>query len=300
MADHSRLRRRFDRLLGYRLQAGLVWLFIRAMRLLTPEQASDLGGALLRRLGPRLSRSRRMRRDIERALPELEPARVDAVMAQAWDNLGRNFAEYVHLDRIAAHFDRHVDLSGAEHLAALRDDGRPGIVFTGHFANWELCAMVSARQGVNLTYVFRKPNNPYVAAMLARARAPLGGTMVPKGREAARGLMAAVRAGGHVGLLVDQKLNEGPLVPFLGREARTGTVLADLALRYDAPAVPIRVIRTGAARFRVTVLPPVEIRRDGDVKADTLSAMAQVNALLADWVRDDPGQWMWQHRRWPD
>ena len=300
MADHGRLRRRFDRVLGYRLQAALVWLFIRAMRLLSPERASNLGGALLRALGPRLSRSRRMRRDIRRALPAVEPARVDEIVTQAWDNLGRTFAEYVHLDRIAADFDRHVDLTGGEYLRALVGDGRPGIVFTGHFANWELCAMVSARMGLDLTYVYRKPNNPYVATMLAKARAPLGGSMVPKGREAARGLMAAIRAGGHVGLPVDQKLNEGPLVPFLGREARTGTVLADLALRYDAPAVPIRVIRTGAARFRVTVLPPLQFVRTGDMKADTLAVMTQVNGLLEDWVRADPGQWMWQHRRWPD
>lgn len=300
MATHSRLRRKLDRLILYRLQAVAVWIFIQAMRLLTPEAASDLGGGLLRRLGPHLSRTRRMRRDIERALPELEPARVDAIIDQAWDNLGRNFAEYVHLDRIAAHFDRHVEMVGAEHLRALAEDGRPGIVFTGHFANWELCAMASARFGLALTYVFRKPNNPYVADMLARARAPLGGTMVPKGREAARGLMAAIRTGGHVGLLVDQKLNEGPAVPFLGREARTGTVLADLALRYDAPAVPIRVVRLGAARFRVTASPPLTLARTGDAKTDTLCAMRQVNALLGDWVREDPGQWMWQHRRWPD
>lgn len=300
MANHGRLRRRFDRVLGYRLQAGLVWLFIHAMRLLSPERASDLGGALLRRLGPRLSRSRRMRLDIQRALPGLEPAQLEAIIRQAWDNLGRNFAEYVHMDRIAADFDRYVELSGEEHLRTLVTDGRPGIVFSGHFANWELCVMVSARAGLHLTYVFRKPNNPYVARMLATARAPLGGAMVPKGREAAKGLMAAIRRGGHVGLLVDQKLNEGPAVPFLGRDARTGTVLADLALRYDAPAVAIRITRLGAARFRVTVLPPQEWHRTGDMHADTLAVMTQVNDLLGAWVKEDPGQWMWQHRRWPD
>ncbi|MFV3074177.1 lauroyl acyltransferase [Niveispirillum fermenti] len=300
MARHSRLRRRFDRLIGYRLQAALVWLFIRAMRIVPVERASGLGGGLLRRLGPLLSRSRRMRRDIAHALPDLEPAGIDAIITQAWDNLGRTFAEYVHLDRIAARYDAHVELLGAEHLRALVDDGRPGIVFTGHFANWELCAMTCARLGLDLTYVFRKPNNPFVADMLARARAPLGGTMVPKGREAARGLMAAIRAGGHVGLLVDQKLNEGPALPFLGRQAHTGTVLADLALRYDAPAVPIRVTRLGPARFRVEALPPLMFRRTGDARADTLDAMAQVNALLGEWVREQPGQWMWQHRRWPD
>lgn len=300
MANHSRLRRRLDRLFLYRLQAVAVWIFIKIMRRLSPEKASDLGGGLLRRLGPHLSRTRRMRRDIERALPDLEPARVDAIIGQAWDNLGRTFAEYVHLDRIAANFDRHVELIGGEHLQALASDGRPGIVFTGHFGNWEITGLTSARFGLNLTTVFRRPNNPYVAEMLSRARLVLGGTLVPKGRDAARGLISTIRTGGHVGLLVDQKLNEGPALPFLGREARTGTVLAELALRYDAPAVPVRVTRTGAARFRVTALPPLNLPRTGNLKADTLSAMRQVNTLLGDWVRDDPGQWMWQHRRWPD
>jgi KDO2-lipid IV(A) lauroyltransferase len=26
--------------------------------------------------------------------------------------------------------------------------------------------------------------------------------------------------------------------------------------------------------------------------------MAEVNARIAAWVEDDPGQWFWLHRRW--
>lgn len=300
MASHSTLRRRLDRLVLYRVQAGLVWLFITLMRALSPAAASDLGGVLLRHIGPFLSRTKRMRRDIARALPHLDPAQVEHVIRQSWDNLGRTYAEYAHLDRISADFDARVTLIGGEHLTAMANDGRPGIVFTGHFANWELCAISAARLGLPLTYVFRRPNNPYVAIMLAKARAALGGTMLPKGREAAKGLVAAVRAGRHVGLLVDQKLNEGLAVPFLGRDAMTGTLLADIALRHDAPAVPLRVTRIGPARFKVEAFAPLAFARTGNVKADQAAAMVQINDLLAAWIQDDPGQWMWQHRRWPD
>lgn len=300
MATHSQARRKFNRLVLYRVEAALAWIFMKSMRVMGPSAASNAGGFIMRNIGMWLPVTSRMRHNVARALPALSPAAVNDVVRDAWDNLGRNFAEYVHLDRIAAHYETHVDLIGGENLQALASDGVAGIVFTGHFANWELCAMSAARFGLDLTYVFRRPNNPYVADMLAQARAPLGGQMVPKGREAARGLMAAVRGGGHVGLLIDQKLNEGIPVPFLGRDAMTGTVLADLALRYDIPAVPIRVIRLGAARFRVEAMAPIRFARTGDMKADVAAAMRQLNDMLGEWVRDQPGQWMWQHRRWPD
>ncbi|WP_035708413.1 lipid A biosynthesis lauroyl acyltransferase [Niveispirillum irakense] len=300
MANHSQTRRKLKRLVLYRLEAAATWLFIKAMRLLSPERASDAGGWLMRVLGPRLPLSRQMRRNIARSLPELPATEQEKVLVEAWDNLGRNFAEYIHLDRIAANYETYVDLIGGEHLRALAEDGRPGIVFTGHFANWELCGITASRFGLELTYVFRRPNNPWVAEMLARARASLGGKMVPKGKEAARGLATTIRSGGHVGLLIDQKLNEGIPVPFLGRDAMTGTLLADLAVRYKAPAVPLRVIRLGAARFRVEALPPIEFTGGDTPKPDGTAIMTRLNEMLGEWVRERPGQWMWQHRRWPD
>lgn len=300
MAKRSDARRRWDRLVGYRLEAVGLALLFGLLRLLSLDAASALGGRLAGTLGPKLGASRRMRRAIARSFPDMPETEREAVLAGAWENFGRTMAEYAHLDTLARDWDRRVEMSGGEHLSALAADGRPGIAITGHFANWELAGMACARYGVALTFVFREPNNPYAARRLARARAPLGGTMVPKGRAAAKGLISAMRSGGHVGLLVDQKLNEGIPVPFLGRDAMTGTVMADLALRFDAPVVPVRVTRLEGARFRVEALPPLVFQRSGDQTADVAAAMAQVNALMEDWVRAAPGQWLWQHRRWPD
>ena len=76
--------------------------------------------------------------------------------------------------------------------------------------------------------------------------------------------------------------------------------LAELALRYDCPVVPARITRLKGARFRLTVLAPLELIRTGDHKADVAANMAQVNALMEQWVRDTPEQWLWLHNRWPD
>ncbi|QJE73887.1 lipid A biosynthesis lauroyl acyltransferase [Aerophototrophica crusticola] len=300
MANHSKARRRWDRTVGYRLEAAGLWLLLGLLRSLGIDRASAFGGWLARGFGPRSGASKKALRNIALAFPEMTPEQHRDILAGAWENFGRTMAEYVHLGTLAAEWDRRVELVGGEYLDQLAGDGRPGIAMTGHFANWELSALACARAGMELTFVFRQPNNPYAAALLAEARRPLGGTMVPKGREAARGLMTAIRKGGHVGLLVDQKLNEGIPVPFLGRDAMTGTVLADLALRYQAPVVPIRVVRLKGARFRVEVFPPLEFAKSGDMAADVRAVMGRVNDLLGDWVRAEPGQWLWQHRRWPD
>jgi KDO2-lipid IV(A) lauroyltransferase len=38
----------------------------------------------------------------------------------------------------------------------------------------------------------------------------------------------------------------------------------------------------------------------GDKQANVAALMGQVNELIEGWVRENPGQWMWVHRRWPD
>ncbi|HYC05208.1 MAG TPA: lipid A biosynthesis lauroyl acyltransferase [Azospirillaceae bacterium] len=301
MAKHSALRRRFDRTLGYRIEAAAVFLLFGFLKLLPADTASDFGGWVGRTLGPRLGASRKAARNLERALPELDGAAHRRILMASWDNLGRTMAEYPHLGTIAAEWDKRVEMRGAEHIRALAEDGKPGLCITGHFANWELAALACHKQGLDIAIVYRAPNNPWVDRLLARARGSLQAMLLPKGKEAARGLVATMRRGGHVGILVDQKLNEGIPVPFLGRDAMTGTLMADLALRHDAPVVPIRVVRQPrGARFRIEALPPLDLPRGGDRSEAVTACMLAANRLLEGWVRETPGQWLWQHRRWPD
>ena len=95
-------------------------------------------------------------------------------------------------------------------------------------------------------------------------------------------------------------MNDGIPVLFFGRLAMTAPALAILALRFDCDVLPLRVERLNGARFRVTVFPPLPLPRSGEPRADAAALMARVNAILEEWIRDRPEQWLWVHRRWPD
>jgi Kdo2-lipid IVA lauroyltransferase/acyltransferase len=263
------------------------------------DWASALGGAIARLVGPRLGASRRALRNLERALPGNGAAENHRIIAAMWDNLGRAIAEYPHLGRICGEGSGRVEIVNGKGVAELLAGGRPTLLFGGHFANWEVGPSTIHRlMGPCLLSVYRAANNPWVDRLQRRR---LGGRRaVAKGAQGGRALLRHLRGGGHVAMLVDQKLNDGIAVPFFGRDAMTAPAIARLALQLDCPIVPVRVERLRGARFRFTVEQPLVIADTGDTAADVHAAMIRVNAVIERWVRAQPEQWLWLHRRWPD
>lgn len=290
----SPLAKWLTRRLAYPLEAAVVYGFYGLFRALPPDTASALGGWIGRTVGPWLPGSRTARRNLALALPE-RAADHDAIVRAMWDNLGRVFAEYPHLSAIAA----AAEVVGAERIEDLRTDGKAAILVSAHLANWEVLAGVSHRLGVDLSLVFRAPNNPHVGRLLMRVRGTVGATHIPKGAEGARTILRELTRGRHVGMLIDQKLNDGIPVPFFGRPAMTAPAAAMFALRLRLPLVPARIERLEGTRFRITVLPPVPLPEGPDQKADVERVTESLNRIIEGWVRDRPEQWLWVHRRWP-
>ncbi|MDZ5647206.1 lysophospholipid acyltransferase family protein [Nitrospirillum sp. BR 11828] len=287
--------------LRYAIEAAGIRALFRLLRLLPADVASDFGGWVGRTLGPRLGGNAKVLRNLEQAMPHLDAAARRRVARDCWDNLVRTLAEYPHLKTISREWEQRVELIGAEHVRGLVTDGKPGVILTGHFGNWELVAMTVFKCDATMTAIYRAPNNPSVDKLLSEARGELGTTLVPKGRASAKGILAAMRAGGILGILADQKLNEGIPVPFLGRDAMTGTIAGDVVVRHGAVVVPVRVTRKAkGARFRIEAFPPMDLPAPtGDRPADIRAITVAVNQLLERWVLENPGQWLWTHRRWP-
>jgi KDO2-lipid IV(A) lauroyltransferase len=105
--------------------------------------------------------------------------------------------------------------------------------------------------------------------------------------------------GGHLGLLNDQKLDNGIAAPFFGRDAMTAPALASFALKFRCPVFPVHVVREGPARLNVIFEAPIPLPDTGDKQADVLALTTTANAILERWIREVPGSWLWLHRRWP-
>ncbi|PWC32621.1 lauroyl acyltransferase [Azospirillum sp. TSO35-2] len=293
----SPLRKWLTRRIGYPVEALLVHGVNAVFRALPLDRASALGGWIGRTVGPWLSGTRRARRNLTRAFPEKSKAEIDSILRGMWDNLGRTIAEYPHLEQIG---HERVELVGREHVDAMREDGRAGILVSGHLANWEVETVTARICGLELALVYRAPNNPIVGALLMKLRGAASQTQIPKGPDGARILLRHLSKGGHVGMLIDQKMNDGIPIPFFGRDAMTAPAAASLGMKFGLPLCAARTERLEGAHFRVTVLPPEEYPTSGDRNADTRILMERLTRLLEDWIRDKPAQWLWLHRRWPD
>ena len=260
-----------------------------------------MGGWLARMIGPRLPISNRAVRNISKAFPEKSRAEVGIIVRQMWDNFGRVVAEYPHLSKFDVFVEGgRVEVVGVEYIDQLRDDGLPGLAFSAHIGNWEILSLAATQRGMPLDRVYRAANNPIVEWLFTRGRTAVKGTLIPKGPAGVRPLLKSLKDGNHLALLIDQKMNDGIAVPFFGRDAMTAPALAEFALKFNCPVVPARVERLEGARFRITVDAPLEWIDTGDRHADVLANMTKVNAIIEQWVRDTPGQWLWLHNRWPD
>ena len=271
------------------------------MRVLPIDMASALGGWLGRTVGPHIPVSARAVKNLSAAFPEKSPSEIAAIVRGMWDNLGRMAAEYPHLGEINVYDpEGRVEVSGVEYADLLRDDGRGGIFFSGHIANWEIVSLGATQRDLPLDRVYREANNRLVEWLYQHGRAAVEGALIPKGPAGARELLSSLKNNRHIAMMVDQKMNDGIPVPFFGRDVMTAPALAELALRYDCPVVPARVKRLKGAHFKILIYPPLELVKTGDRQADIAANMAQVNAIIEQWVRDTPEQWLWLHNRWPD
>lgn len=299
---------KFLRDLGAKLVSLLLIGFVRGLfamlRLLGPERSSNLGGAFLRTCGPLLSVHKVALGNIAAAFPEKSEHEVRRIAAGAWENLGRTAAEYAHLKTL---FDydhdnpdkpSRVEVEGIEHFNALRDDHRPGIIFSTHLANWELPAICAATYDLDATAVFRPPNNPAIARVVHEIRSGSMGGLAASRQGAAYAMQAVLEEGGHLGMLIDQHFTRGVVVPFFGQPALTNPVLAKFARRFDCPVHGVRVIRLPGYRFRLQLTPPLDLPRKPDGEIDIEPAMALMTSIVEGWVRENPEQWLWMHRRW--
>ncbi len=296
------------RKLASRLAAVIMIAAVRAVfalsRALGPGRAGATGGWLLRKLGPLVPQHRIAMANLSAAFPEKSENERAAILSGAWDSLGRTAAEYPHLATLVDYDADHpdpagrVEVDGIAHFEALRDDGKPGIIFSAHLANWELPAICAARYGLAATAVFRPPNDPAVAAVIHEIRAGTMGGLAASMRGAAFSMHGVLENGGHLGMLVDQHFTRGVVVDFMGRQVLANPVLAKFARQFDCPVHGVRVIRLPQNRFRLQLTPPLDLPRDDEGRIDVTGAVQAMTGVIEGWVREHPDQWLWMHRRW--
>lgn len=240
-------------------------------------------------------------RNLAMVFPEKSLQERKRILRGEFTSLGRQLAELCQFPHYTQeNIDEVVVYDGLENYERAYARGKGVLFVTAHFGGWELSAFAHSLYGHPVNIVMRPMDNPYLDRMLQRHRTMHGNKVVPKD-DFVRGLLAAMKAGETVGILMDTNMTppQGVFVDFFGIPACTASGLARIALRTEAAVVPgFTIWDETLGKYRLRFDPALELIRTGDLESDIIANTQKFTKVIEDYVRKYPDQWLWVHRRW--
>lgn len=244
---------------------------------------------------------RRARANLQLAFPEKSLTEREQILRRLYRNLGWLLAEFCQMKGYTAENCRDiVSYDGLEHYLAARAQGKGVLILTGHLGAWELSSFYHSLMGYPMSMVIRRLDNPSVDRFVNGIRCMHGNQVLHKD-DFARGLLASMRLGETVGILMDTNMTppQGVFVNFFGRLACTASGLARVAMKTGAAVIPGFLLwEESLGRYVLRFEPPVPLIATGNQEADVIANTALFTKTLEDCIRKYPDQWLWVHRRW--
>ncbi|MBB3995367.1 KDO2-lipid IV(A) lauroyltransferase [Sulfitobacter undariae] len=279
---------------GHYLSNLVIHSLIRLLLLLPYALRVRLMGAMVERvIGPLAGYRRRALRNLAYIWPEMPAPERAEIAKQCLNNVGRSFIEnYSAKDFPERMASNQLTGDGLPALEAAMAEGKPIILVSGHYGNYEATRAALVARGLNIGGLYRDMKNPYFNAHYVKTMEAFGGPVFAQGRRGTAGFVRHLKEGGQLVLLFDQHVIGAPEFEFLGHPANTATSAAELALRYDALLIPFYGIRQPDGLGFETVL-------EAPISHSNPSEMTQaLSDSLAARINADPTQWFWVHRRW--
>jgi Kdo2-lipid IVA lauroyltransferase/acyltransferase len=286
----------------YKLEYAPVWLIVNVFRLLPRGVARCFGIGISYLVYLLHGRLRRVSmRNLEMAMPEKTERERRKIIRGVFRTLGRQLADFCQFGSYTPeNIESLAVYEGFENFQKAESRGKGVLFLTAHLGGWEIGAFAHALHGHPMQVVMRPLDNPYLDKLVRRSRT-LHENQTFEKNEFARGLLAAMRNGETVGVLMDQNMTppQGVFVDFFGIPAYTASGIARVAMKTDAAVVPAFTIWDPVLRkYRVHFDPAVTLIRTGDVEADVVANTAKFTKVIEGFVRKYPDQWLWVHKRW--
>lgn len=278
--------------LGLRLGVGLVGLL--------PGGVARSFGTFAGKLWHMFDRGRQemAKRHMTRVLGEASASNSRAVM----ESYGRYWAEALWArDTRVSGMLANTEVEGLEHILAARDRGKGMVYGLPHMGNWEAAAPVAVTEGVPVVAVAEQLKNRRITEWFTAMRAKFGIEIVlATGRvEVMRRLEAALTANKAVALLADRDLRgRGVKVSFFGEETTLPPGPATLAIKMDAPLLPVACFFDGSGHS-VVIRPAIPVP-DAESRSEQVREMTQTLAFeMEKLIRQAPHQWHLVVPNWP-
>jgi Kdo2-lipid IVA lauroyltransferase/acyltransferase len=240
----------------------------------------------------------RMEENVSMALGKTltHPAERTALVWRAW----KNFAQGMLETSTVMHFSKEkiistVPLQGEGHLKAALAKGKGVLALSAHLGSFAMIGARLAAGGYPFSVVVKHPGDQRFAELMDRYRAQLGiDTISAKPRrEAARGILKALRENRIVLVIADEFKSGGVMVDFMGRRSAAPRGPATLALRTGAVTLPMFATRRTDGSLVLCIGPELAPVQMAELEESVEATTALYTRHLEDAIRRHPDQWNW-------
>ena len=275
----------------------LILFFYFISRIIGLNLSSYLGGILVWSYGLFSKRNLIGMKNLNLAFPKKSNIEKKKILRKMWYHFGRVIGEYPHLHKIKIYKNRNLKIIGINNLLDPLKKDKNCIYFSAHIGNWELSSHPLTQNGFKINFVYRVLNNKFADDLLKKIRFKYGVKLIKKGAEGAKECIKALKNKENLGMLIDQKMNDGLPVNFFNKVAMTAPAIAKFALKFRCQIVPALCIREKGIKYKIEYFKPIQysfLKKLGSEE----KIMLYLNKIIEKWIIEHPEQWIWVHDRW--
>jgi len=235
-----------------------------------------------------------VRTNLEICFPELSDRQRLDLERRVFESFGMGLIElgiaWWLPDRRIAHLAR---VEGTENLDRALARGKGVLLLCSHVTCLEICGRLMQHY-VKTAFSYRRQKNPLLETIMRRSRDRWSTGGAP--RTNPRSMVRYLRQNQVLWFAPDQDYGweHSVFVPFFGTPAATITTLSRIAQISGAAVIPFHNRRLeGGKGYLLRFEPALEGFPGTDPEADA----EQINRILEGWIREDPSQYLWIHRR---
>ncbi len=259
------------KIIRYFLEFILVISFFLIFKIIGLKLSSKLGEIIGKYFGPLFRKKAIAKKNIIIAFPNIDETSINQIIDGMWKNIGRIFGEYIHINKFSL-LDKEknkIIFINKINLRNLRNNNKPIVFFSGHFANFELMAKCLRELEFNIGAIYRPLNNIFLNPIMEFIRKKyICPIQIEKGSAGTKKLIKHISTKNPLALMIDQRLSSSIRVPFFNQPATTTITPAQLAIKYDALLVPVFLKRLKKTNYEFFIEEPLEVKKTNNYDKD--------------------------------
>ncbi len=276
------------------VQSLILYFFFILAKLIGIKLSRNFFSFIFLKIGPFFKSKKIVLKNLAIFNQNLSEEEKKIILSQMWENYGMTFIEYIFLDQLKKNTS-NFKVVGAEKVIRIIQSGKQVVFVSGHFANFELMSMEITKRDIKLATIYRPLNNIFLNPLMEYLRRKyICKNQIKKGINGLRDAINYIKKGYNIALMIDQRLSEGEEISFFGKKAKTTTLPAQLALKYNLSVIPVFIQRKNKEKFEIEFLDQIEV----DKYKDKIELSKKLNEVLEKMIIKNPNQWIWTHNRW--